>query len=298
MVPTIRSNGVLLAEIAPRGGVISGSSSIVQLDAWNWEDAAYKMDVAIHLNWPALYNRKGWWAEPGGIEKNENYDKRVDEIMDFFAEAEAYYAKTQPEVTNLKFEAMKGLFVKNKKLFVHANGAREMMAAIELKKVYEVDMVIVGGRDSWMITDQLKEHNIAVVLRPTHSLPSRPEDDIDLSFKTPYLLQQAGVEYCLTLNGAWEQRNLPFIAGTAATYGLTKEEALAAITINTAKIFGLDDKTGSLEVGKDANIIISSGDVLDMRTSNIEYAFIQGRQIDLDNKQKQLYRKFSDKYKN
>lgn len=161
-------------------------------------------------------------------------------------------------------------------------------------------MVIVGGDDAWMATDILKNNNIPVIVKRTQALPSRSDEDIDLPFKLPKLLQDAGVLYCITIgddsDAFWDQRNLPFHAGQAVPNGLTKEEAIAAITSSPAKILNIEDRTGTLEKGKDANIIVSTGDVLDMRSSNIEHAFIQGRAIDLDNKQKALYRKFMDKY--
>jgi imidazolonepropionase-like amidohydrolase len=147
-----------------------------------------------------------------------------------------------------------------------------------------------------MIADQLSAKKIPVILAKTHDLPSYADDDIQQPYKTPAILQKAGVLFALSIEGFWQQRNLPFEAGTAAAYGLTKEEALAAITSNSARILGLDDRIGSITVGKDASFIISSGDVLDMTTSNIEQAYIAGRAINLDNKQKELYRKFSEKY--
>ena len=299
ITPTIRSNGVLMAEIVPRGGIISGTSSVVQLDAWNWEDAAYKTDNGIHLNWPALMHRAGWWAEPKPDKKNDMYKKNLDDIRKFFTEAKAY-SQADPEIKDLRMEAMKGIFSGEKTLFVHANGVKEITSAIHFVRDFSIlKMAIVGGRDAWMITDLLKENNIAIVLNRVHGLPSNRHDDIDLPYKTPYLLQQAGILYCLNYAGDMEVmglRNLPFTAGTAAAYGLSKEEALMAITLNAAKILGIDKTTGSLEAGKDATLFISTGDALDMLANNVEMAFIQGRKIDLNNHQKALYEKFRKKY--
>ena len=131
---------------------------------------------------------------------------------------------------------------------------------------------------------------------PTHDLPPSPDSDIDQPFKTPAQLHEAGVTFALAQDGAWQQRNLPFLAGTAVAYGLPYEEAISALSLNTARILGVEDQLGSLEVGKDASLFICAGDVLDMRTSNVERAFISGRDINLDNKQSYLYRKFSEKY--
>jgi imidazolonepropionase-like amidohydrolase len=145
----------------------------------------------------------------------------------------------------------------------------------------------------------LRENNIAVVLPRLHALPERTDDDIDQAFKLPFLLQKAGILFCLSSEGgmeAMQTRNLPFSAGTAAAYGLTKEQALKSITLNTAKILGIDKTTGSIEVGKDANLFISTGDALDMRTNNVEQAFIKGNSIDLNNDQKALYEKYKKKY--
>jgi imidazolonepropionase-like amidohydrolase len=165
---------------------------------------------------------------------------------------------------------------------------------MEVKKI-----VLIGGYDSWMLTDMLKENNVAVMLRRVHDLPQRPEDDIDLPYKLPYLLQKEGVLFCLQNAGdmeAMNARNIPFLAGTAVAYGLTKEEALQAITGNSAKILGIDSFCGTLEVGKDATLFISTGDALDMMTNNLELAYIQGRNMSLDNSQKRLYEKYKAKY--
>ncbi|HRH61298.1 MAG TPA: amidohydrolase family protein, partial [Chitinophagaceae bacterium] len=157
--------------------------------------------------------------------------------------------------------------------------------------------VIVGGTDSWKITDYLKQNNISVVLMETHNLPAMQDDDVDQPYKTPYMLQQAGVMFCLGDNNqSTRYRNLSYNAGTAVAYGLTKEQALQCITLNAAKILGIDSRTGTVEKGKDANIIVSDGDILDIKSSNVMYAFIQGRQINLDNKQKQLNEKYKYKY--
>ena len=172
-----------------------------------------------------------------------------------------------------------------------------MLVAIDFAKQFGFDVVLVGASESYQIAPLLKENNIAVILEQMHELPTSVDDDIDQPFKTPYALQKAGVLFAI--NDAFEEaryRNLSFNAGTAASYGLTKEEALAAITLNAAKILGVADKTGSIEVGKDANIVISEGDILDMKSSVVTAAFIQGRQVSLDNKQKQLYERYKGKY--
>lgn len=295
VTPTVRSNGILLAQITPQGGTIPGSSSIVELDAWNWEDAAYHQDNGIHLDWPSLfsYSRRG---SSEVINKNKNYKTQVQEIEAFFLEAKAYFHKRSPKEKNLKFEAMRGLFDKTKKLFIHTDLAKTMMESILFAKKHELDAVIVGGRESWMITDFLKEHEIPIILSSTQALPSREGEDIDQPFKTPVQLHEAGVLFCFSHGGYDTQRNLPFQAGQAVGFGLDYEEALKALTLNTAMILGIDQTVGSLEAEKDATLFISDGDVLDMRTSKVERAFIRGKEIDLDNKQKALYRKFKAKY--
>jgi len=296
IIPTIRSNGILLAEVIPQGGIISGSSSVLQLDAWNWEDAAYSTDKAIYLNWPVMHVKKGWWAQPEPSEQNKKYAEATKNIEDFFEQALAYSKAEKISEKNLKMEAMKDVFLKKKKVFVNANGAKEILNIAAFKKRFNIEVVLVGGEESYLVADILKENNIAVVLNEVHALPAKSDDDVDLPFKLPAILKDKGVDFCITISGSWQVRNLPFVAGTTVAYGLTKEEALMAITLNAAKILGIEKQTGSLEAGKDANIIVSTGDVLDMKTSIIEHAFIQGRKIELDNHQTQLYNKFTDKY--
>ena len=302
VINTLRTNGILLASTIPDGGIISGSSSVVQLDGWNWEDAAYEKDNAIHFRMPSLLARPRNRFNFGGpqVPAEDPVKKgleQVEKVRTFFREAKAYTAELNHDNSNLKYEAVKGLFTKKQKLFIHCNIVKEMLIAVDFVKEFGFDVVIDGGVDSWQIADILKQNNIAVVLGQLHDLPAMVDDDIDQPFKTPYLLQKAGVLFALNDDdGNSRNRNLAFNAGTAVAYGLTKEEALTAITLNAAKILGIADKTGSVEIGKDANIVVSDGDILDMKSNIISYGFIQGRQVDLNNKQKQLFEKYKYKY--
>jgi imidazolonepropionase-like amidohydrolase len=305
VINTIRSNGILLANIIPQGSLLAGSSSVVQLDAWNWEDASYKTDAGMHLYMPSLLPRPrfgGGGIGSGGSQQQQPdpvkqaLDK-IEEVKTFFREAKAYHEATSHDETNLKFNSVKGLFDKSQKLYVHANTIKQMLIALDFVKEFGFDVVIVGGSDSWQIADLLKQNNISVILQQPHSLPTAEDDDVDQPYKTAAALQKAGVLFSISDDDAQTRgRNLPFNAGTAATYGLTKEEALQAITLNAAKILGVADKTGSIEVGKDANIIISEGDILDMKSSVVTDAFIQGRKIDLTDKHKQLNERYLQKY--
>lgn len=308
IINTLRSNGILMANIVPEGGLLSGASSVVQLDAWNWEDAAYKTDAGIHFNMPALIARpRGFGGFGGGgggggpqqtqVDPVKEGLEQVDRIKSFFAEAKAYNSVDKHDATNLKLAAVRGLFDKSQKLYVHANTVKQILVALDFVREFGFDMVIVGGSDSWQIADLLKQHNVSVILNQPHSLPTLEDDDVDQPYKTAAMLQKAGVLFSINdEDGQTRGRNLAFNAGTAAAYGLTREQALQAITLNAAKVLGVADRTGSIEVGKDANIIISEGDILDMRTSNVTDAFIQGRKIDLNDKQKQLNERYKHKY--
>lgn len=296
--PTVRSNGVLLAQVVPSSGAIAGSSAVVQLDAWNWEDAALRADDGIHLNWPNPTPRRRFGqAAPNPQEEQGNqYQKNIDDLSRYFGEAKAYAQSANPEVKNPRFEAMRGLFDKSQNLYIHTGNAKTMQEAVLFAESIGARPVLVGAADAWMITDFLREHQVAVILSETQRLPSRDDEDIDQPFKTAAALHSAGIPFVLNVEGAWQQRNLPFQAGQAVGFGLPYEAAVQAITLSPAAIMGIGGSTGSLETGKDATLFISEGDALDMRTNKVTAAFIQGREINLDNKQKLLNRRFEEKY--
>ncbi len=299
IVESMRPNGVLMAQISPRGGLISGTSSVVQLDAWNWEDAILKEDDGVHMNWPSSFRRSFRGPNAGKIMPNKNYNKQINQLDAFYSNALAY-SKTKASEKNLKFEAVKGLFNGHKRLFVHTNNMQEISDAVKFINTHHIKkMVLVGGYDAYKVSDLLKQNNIPVLLKRIHSTPTSADQDIDLPFRLPKILTDAGLLVGLQTSGQMERastRNLPFYAGTAVAYGLSYEQGVALITLNNAKILGMDKSIGSLEVGKDATLFISTGDALDMRTNNAEKAFIQGRDISLDSHQKVLYRRYMKKY--
>lgn len=299
IIETARINGVLMAQVTPRGGRITGTSSIVQFDSWTWEDAIIKENDGIHLNFPATFRRSGWWAEPGTIEANKDYTKQVDEINSFLARSKAYLAEVSQE-KNLVYESMKGLFDGSQILYINANEEKQIIDAIRVGKDNGIKkIVIVGGYQADKVAELLKSNQVSVLVGRTHSMPNLNQDDIDQPFKLAKILTDLGIVVGLENSGDMERmntRNLPFQAGTTAAYGLTKEQALQTITLNTAKILGIDDKVGSLEIGKEATLFISEGDALDMRTNQLSKAFIQGREITLESHQTQLYKKYKEKY--
>lgn len=297
VIPTLRYNGILLAQVTPEGDLVTGTSSIMMLEGWNWEDAQYKADDGIHVNWPTKMFSPRWWMGETAPRKNPNYQADIDKLTKFFADAKAYNDGA-PTTANLRLEAMKGLFDGSKTLFVHADRRTEIMEGIQFAKGSgAAKIVLVGGADAGYAVDFLKENNISVLLTDVQRIPDRADEDYDLAYRLAATLSKSGIEVGLTYQTLHGSRNLPFTAGTVAAYGgIGKEEALKMITSNTARILGIDGTTGTLEQGKDANIVVSEGDILDMRTSKVIHAFVKGRQINLDGKQQMLYDRFKRKY--
>jgi imidazolonepropionase-like amidohydrolase len=297
LAKTVRTNGVLIAQITPRGGLVSGQSSIMHLDGDNWQDAALKPDDGIHINWPNSYYNTGWWAEPGETKKNKEYQNKISELEKLFSKAKAYEASSN--IMDLKMESMKGLFDGRKNLYIHANSASDMRDAIDFTERHHVEnMIIVGGEDALAISNILVEKNISIILNRVHRLPKSQDSPVDEPFKQAKKLQDKGVLFCLSYEGDMEAmgaRNLSFTAGTTISYGQEYEKAVQSITLNTAKILGISDIVGSIKKGKDATFFISSGDALDMRTNNVEKAYIQGVTVDLNNHQKELFNKYKNR---
>lgn len=300
VVESMRPNGVLMGQITPQGGRISGTSSVVQFDAWNWEDAIIKEDDGLHLNWPYGFRRSGNWYDPDRrYEQNKNYQPEVDEVLAYFKAAKVYTAGAERD---LEKEAMQGVFDGSKRLFIHVFGEKEIRDVIAFKRELGLpQLTIVGAYHAHKVANELKSADISVLIQRVHQVPNFQDDDYDLPYKLPKLLHDAGLLVALEGSGQMERmnsRNLPFYAGTAVAYGLDKEQALQMISLNTAKILGIDDQIGSLEVGKDATLFISEGDALDMQGNVLLNAFIQGRDISLESHQTKLYKRYSKKYKN
>jgi imidazolonepropionase-like amidohydrolase len=240
-------------------------------------------------------------GEDPSLKPNKDYGKQVKELSDYFEEAKAYNNGNKTK-KHLPYEAMAGLFDNSKHLYINADDAKGITDAVNFAKNQGITkMTIVGGYQASEVSDVLKQNNVSVMLKRVHSLPELEDDDYDYTFKQAKQLADAGVLVSLETSGQMERmnsRNLPFYAGTTVAHGLTKEQALQLITLNPAKIMGIDDSYGSLEVGKSATLFISEGDALDMRTNQLTHAFIDGRHISLETHQTELWKRYSEKYKN
>ena len=300
VIESMRPNGVLMAQITPRGGTISGTSSITQLDAWNWEDAAIQVDGGIHMNWPESFTQGRWWlGEDPALKPDSKYSKNINQIKTYLQDAKNYLA-SKKEKKHLPFEATKGLFNGAQRLFIHVSGQKEITDAVTISKDLGIkNIVIVHGDGAEYVTDLLKKHNVPVILDRPHRNPDSEDDAYDYTYTIASTLANKGVLVGIGMEGQMERmntRNLPFYAGTFAAHGLDKEAAVSLITLNNAKILGIDSFTGSLEVGKDATLFISEGDALDMKTNIVAKAFIKGRTISLETHQTNLWKRYAKKY--
>lgn len=305
-IGTTRSAGVLVTFTTPGGGVISGLSSAMSLEGWTWEEMSLKGAAALNVNWPdpnARPRRFGGGGPPGfpGAGPRpapKTYAEQVQELKDFFAEARAYrdaLAAGQQLRTNTRYAAMIPALNGDIPVVVSADGVAQINDALTWGKEEGLRLVIRGGRDAVHVADRLKAENVPVILTATMAAPNRDHEGYDGAYSTPARLHQAGVKFAIAggADGLYSNR-LPWEAGVAVAFGLPEDEALKAVTINAAEMLGVSDAVGSLEVGKQATLLITTGTPLDM-TSNIEQAYIQGREIDMNDIQKHFFNKYMEK---
>ncbi len=301
IIPTVRANGITTALIVPKGGVVSGRSSLMNLDGWNFEDAAEKLNVGVHINWPSERVVNAWWMEKSAEEQKKDNSENRRRLLETFEQAHSYYLakKADPSIEkDLRWEAMVPLFTREMPLFVHANDFRQIEQAAAFSKKYDLKMILVGGRDSYLLTRLLVENDIPVIMNRLHTTPAHEDDAYDLPYRLPSLLSEAGVKFCISSgSGATGTMNLPFQAGQAVAYGLSRAAALRAITLAPAEILGVADDLGSLEVGKKATLVVSSGDIMNPITNNVTLEFIEGRQVDLNSRHLELYNKYRARLK-
>lgn len=299
IISTVRTNGVLICQPTPRGGYISGTSSVMALDGWNWEDATVLENDGVHLNWPSNLQRNK--EERDLKEKSEGYEDKKAELYAFFEAAMVYSKSKNVEQNDLRFEAMRECFKGTKRVYFHANHLQQLQDIIDFVSHFQIAYpVIVGGYDSHLLTRKLKDAKIPVMLYRPHSLPEREEDPVDLPYSIAAKLQAEGVLFCIQNEGDMEAmngRNIPFLAGTAKAYGLTEAQAIAAVSYNACKIMGIEKMYGSIEVGKSATLFVSDGNALDMRTNRVVTILINGKFVSIENRQTELYSKYSNKYK-
>lgn len=297
VVETMRPNGVLIAQIVPRGGRISGQSSVVQMDAWNYEDAAIRVSDGVHINWPRTFTRSGSWFEPGPTIPSKKYDEQVNELEQFMAAAKAYSGNSK---IDLKYAALKPVLSGNATVYIHVNGEKSIRDVLGFVQEHELKkVVLVGARGAQNVTQELVAMKIPVLAGRVHDLPAREDADYDMPYKFPKLLTDAGVMVALENSGDMERhqaRNFPFYAGTIVGYGMDAEKALQLVTLNAATILGIEKDYGSLEQGKSATLFISKGNALDMRGNQLTRAFIDGRDISLNTRQKDLNDRYMEKY--
>ncbi len=291
LVPTAKFNGITYMQVVPQGGLVSGTSCVVKTEAMNWEDAVVNED-GIHINWPEMnhYSR-----DPK--EQQKHLTEQQAKLVNLFAEAKQYQFKTVNDETNLRLQAMQGLFTQNKVLYVHANSAKGILEAIQFIKQHQpIKATLVTGSDAHLVADEIKQSNIPVIVNLIHSLPNRNHHDVDQPFKTVTQLVNKGILVSIGFSGSWESRNVMYTAGTCAAYGINPEQALQLITENASKITGTQNQAGTIEVGKNATLLISDGDILDMKESTLTHAFINGEECNLENTQTELYKKYSKRY--
>lgn len=297
LIPTLRQNGIFSAQVSPRGNGFRGLSSVVKLDAWNWEDAVIKEDDALHLEWPSRYQSSGWWAEPGAIEKGKESEIAREKVKKWFSDASLY--KPGVSTPNSRLAAIRQVLDGKARLFLHARFAADILSGLEFCRDLGLkNTVLVTGSSVVEVLDAVKSSGVPVVLTRLHSLPTRNEDPVQFPAEVPAALWKAGILFSLDYSGDMEimgARSLPFLAGSATRAGVPMEEAITLITYNPARILGLEQSIGSIEIGKDATFFLSEGNPLEIAGNHLTKAWIQGKETDLRTRQVLLYEKFKGK---
>ena len=304
LFPVTRANGVTTAVTMPSGGTISGTAAVINLDGWTWEDMTLKAPIGMVVNWPSMTINHAWWERRSEDDQKKDRDKALSVLKNSFKEARAYLKAKHAEGgsavpyhnVDMRWEAMAPVLDRKIPVLVDGEEIQQIEAAVAWADQENVNLVILGGYDAWRAADLLKARDIPVIVNPIMRLPWRRFEAYDESQSLPKKLYDAGVKFCISGEaGSSNERNLPYHAAVAAGHGLPKDEAMKSITLYAAQILGVSDRLGSLEVGKDANIIVTDGDPLEI-TSNVQLEFIQGKNIPLTTRHTRLYDKYKIKY--
>jgi len=305
LIPVARSQGVAIVATAPTGGLISGLAAALMLDGWTWEDLTLKSGLGLVINWPSMVYAPSRFGRTTKEEWLKQRDEQMKALRETFANARAYMtAKRAEQQKGVKYheldprwQAMIPILEGKIPVFVLANELSQIQGAITWAELEGVKLVLVGGRDAIFVKDQLKAKDIPVIVTDVQSPPMRQWQGYNEVFSLPMRLKEAGIRFCIAGDGdASNSRNTAFHAANAAAYGLPLDDALKSVTLYAAQILGIADRVGSLDVGKDATLIVTTGDPLQPPTIT-ERMFIQGKKIDLRDKHKQLYEKYEEKYR-
>jgi imidazolonepropionase-like amidohydrolase len=306
VIPVTRVNGITTVVTEPEGGIISGSSAMIQLAGWTPQEMTLKAPLAMHIHFPRLRNNSFDEVpqdEEAAKEAAKNYTKQIDKLRDVLKDAQAY-AKAAAARTNhpdirrndrdVILEALVPVLEGREPVVMHANLERDIRAALKFADEFKLKVILADAEDVARVIPELKSRNIPVILGPILSLPPREDDPYDLVFTNARTLNDAGILFAIQSQDAHNARNLPYNAAACAAFGLPKDVALRSVTIAPAQIFGLADKIGSLETGKLANIIVTDGDPLEIVT-HVRRLFIGGEEITLDTNQTLLWEKFKSR---
>ncbi len=293
-IPVIRANGITAAMAVPDGGIIAGQASLMHLDGWTWEEMAIRIDAAMHLRFPTI-STGGFLSRTSFPEARRNYETRLKNLSEYFEQARRYQkakAAAGPGFKpDLALEAMLPVLAKKTPIMITATRERAIKDAVTWSEKEGVRIVLAEVRRPGESLALLKQKNIPVILGPTQELPLEEDDPYDEAFTVPVEVHKAGVKFAFGSFGNQFSRNLPYQAATAAAFGLPYEEALKSVTLYPAQIWGVDDRMGSIEKGKWADIIVTDGDPLEVKT-NVKRMFIQGKEVDLESKHTRLYKKY------
>ncbi|MCX7993688.1 MAG: amidohydrolase family protein [Fimbriimonadales bacterium] len=295
LIPVTRVNGTTTVVAAPTGGILSGMGCVMNLDGWTWEEMVIKTPIGLFMNFLAPSSTPNQSAEA----RRRDWESRMRPINDFLEDARRYQRAHQAagregvpaHERDPRFDAMLPILEGKLPLFVRVNSALGIQAALRWAEEQKLRLVIVGGAEAHKVADLLREKQVPVILEGVHNMPSAESEPYDEPFVLPKRLHDKGVRFCIASNDASNARNLPYHVATAVAHGLPREEALKAITLYPAEILGLAHRLGSIEVGKDANLVLLSGDPLDIRTQVIQ-VWIAGRPIEMTSKHIRLYERY------
>lgn len=306
VIPVGRSNGILLAGVFPTGGTIPGRSGIIRLDGWTTEDMTVRSSSGLVVSWPRMNPISASWMKDSPSQQRENARKQLGEITQFFDDALAYFKAIDAGLEtkrNYQYDSIRNIFPKSdsekptEKVYALAQTFDQIVSVVQVSRKYGIEPVIVGGHESHLCMPLLKKYDIGVIVINTNRLPRRNDGDYDEGWKLPSILQEGGIKWCLANQEMFgNERNLPYNAGAAVGFGLSMNDALRSITLGAAEVLGIDEEYGSLQKGKSATLIVTTDSPLEIMC-DIKMAFIDGRMIDLSNKQTLLRDKYETKYK-